>query len=90
MSVIIVRILCTVTKWVATLIAFSSAIIAILFFYDLVTRDRWGYPWWLLGILIGITAVAWALRRESAALLREVMKRGGYVEEETNYAAADD
>lgn len=90
MSVIIVRILCTVTKWVATLIALGSAIIAILFFYDLVTRDRWGYPWWLLPILIGITAVAWALRRESAALLREVLKRGGYVEEETKYAAADD
>jgi len=90
MSIIIVRIICLVTKWLATLIALGAAIVAILFFYDLVTRDRWGYPWWLLAILICITVAAWALRRESALLLREVLKRGGYVEDETPLVAADD
>lgn len=64
-----------ITKLVATLISFSAAIIAALFLYDLLTRGRWGYPWWLFPILVGTSGVAWLLRRDAAWILREMAQR---------------
>lgn len=74
MAITLIKLLCFVTKWIATLIAVAGAITAVLFFYDLVTHARWGYPWWLLPILIGTAAVAWLLRREAVWMAREISR----------------
>jgi len=72
MRTVFLRIVWTSTKWIATVIAFAAAITTALFSYDLLNRDRWGYPWWLLAILIGIAGVGWGLRREAVLILRQV------------------
>lgn len=63
------KLLWSATKWVATAIALASTVMTLLFIYDLLNRDRWGYPWWLIVVLVGIAATAWALRREASLIL---------------------
>ena len=71
----LIKIVWRTTKWFATLIAFAGAVLALLFLYDLLTHRRWGYPWWLLAILVGTSAIAWFLRREAAWMLKEIIER---------------
>lgn len=71
----LIKIVWRVTKWVATLIAAAGAVVALLFLYDLLTHRRWGYPWWLLLILIGTSTIAWFLRREASWMLKEIIER---------------
>jgi hypothetical protein len=69
------RIFCVSTKWIATLFALIGLVVAALFSYDLMTHDRWGYPWWLLPILVGIALVAWLLRREAVIMLEQIVEQ---------------
>ena len=62
-------------KWLATLIALVAFIVAALFLHDLLGPQKWGYPWWLLPILLATAAVAFFLRLEAAWLLREIIER---------------
>ncbi len=74
-SGVFLKVFCLSTKWIATLLALVGVIIAALFLYDLVTHERWGYPWWLLPILLGIAAVAWLLRREAVIMLEQIVEQ---------------
>lgn len=89
MAITLIKILCFVTKWIATFIALAGAITAVLFLYDLLNHARWGYPWWLLPILIGTAAVAWLLRREAIWMLREIAREPLASFETDNPASAD-
>lgn len=74
-SVIFLKLLCIGTKWTATVISLIGLIIAALFVFDLVTHEHWGYPWWLLPIMLGIAAVGWLLRREAAFMLQQLLEQ---------------
>jgi hypothetical protein len=37
--------------------------------------QKWGYPWWLLLILIGTSVIAAFLRIEASWLLNEIVER---------------
>jgi ABC-type enterobactin transport system permease subunit len=69
MSLTLSKIIWSATKWIASVVALAGVTMTALFVYDLLNRDRWGYPWWLLIVLLGITVTAWALRREATLVL---------------------
>jgi hypothetical protein len=71
----LIKVIWFTAKWLATLIAAIAFIIALLFFYDLLGPQRWGYPWWLLLILFATSIVALFLRIEASWLLREIIER---------------
>lgn len=71
----LIKVIWFTAKWMATLIAAIAFIIALLFLYDLLGAQRWGYPWWLLLILLATSAVALFLRFEASWLLREIIER---------------
>jgi hypothetical protein len=82
MSMTPLKLLCLVTKWAATLIAVAASVTAVLFLYDLVDHGHWGYPWWLLPVLIGTAAVAWLLQREASWMREQMLHEEGTGEDE--------
>jgi len=71
----LIKVIWFTAKWFATLIATIALIVALLFLYDLLGPQKWGYPWWLLLILLATSAVALFLRIEAAWLLNEIIER---------------
>ena len=71
----LIKIIWFTAKWFATLIAAVAVILAALFVHDLLGPRKWGYPWWLLLILIGTSVIAAFLRMEASWLLNEIVER---------------
>lgn len=71
----LIKIIWFTAKWFATLIAAVAFIVASLFVHDLLGPRKWGYPWWLLLILIGTSIIAVFLRMEASWLLNEIVER---------------
>ena len=71
----VIKVIWFSAKWLATLIAAIAFIAALLFLYDLLGTQKWGYPWWLLLILVATSVVALFLRVEAAWLLKEIVER---------------